>query len=195
VNRSVTGGKFCRLRRTDWSETQATWNVYKTANNWTAAGASNVTNDVESPGAGNTACVAYRPPVGTGHVVFTGLGPLVQDALDVRAGKLRLRIKQDTETSGGDYWRALDSEHTPVNVRPKLTVTFANAGGTTTTTTTPTTTTTTTTTGMQVLDQGPWLTEELHPPRLLPLHRKPKVPRVRRGRPRRHPARSISPVA
>jgi hypothetical protein len=124
ANRSTIGGKVCRLRRADWSETQATWTAYKTGSNWTAAGANDPTNDVESPGTGNTTCVSYAAPVGTGHAVLGGLGPLVQDAVDLRAGKLRLRIKQDTETAGGNWWRAIDAESTPVSARPKLTVTF-----------------------------------------------------------------------
>ena len=123
ANKSTIGGKVCRLRRADWSETQATWTSYKTGSNWTAAGASDATNDVESPGTGNTACVSYAAPVGTGHAVLGGLGPLVRDAVDLRSGKLRLRIKQDTETAGGNWWRAYDSENTPVSVRPKLIVT------------------------------------------------------------------------
>jgi len=125
ASNSSIGGKVCRLRRADWSETQATWTAYKTGSSWAAAGASDATNDVESPGSGNTACVSYAAPVATtGHAVLGGLGPLVRDAVDLRSGKLRLRIKQDTETAGGNWWRAYDSENTPVSVRPKLIVTL-----------------------------------------------------------------------
>jgi hypothetical protein len=34
-----------RLLRTDWHETQSTWNIYKTSNNWTTAGAGSDGND------------------------------------------------------------------------------------------------------------------------------------------------------
>jgi len=40
------------LRRTDWVEAEATWNIYKTASNWATAGGSNQTDDIypNSPG-------------------------------------------------------------------------------------------------------------------------------------------------
>lgn len=34
--------------RTDWSESQATWNIYKTSNNWTTAGCSGAGTDYDS---------------------------------------------------------------------------------------------------------------------------------------------------
>ena len=41
-NRTIT---VYRLRRDDWHETQATWNIYKTGNAWGTAGAANTTSD------------------------------------------------------------------------------------------------------------------------------------------------------
>jgi hypothetical protein len=39
---------FMIVRRVDWEEAQATWNIFKTANNWGTAGAYNTTSDVYS---------------------------------------------------------------------------------------------------------------------------------------------------
>lgn len=49
------------LRRSDWVQSQATWNIYKTANNWGTAGAKNTSTDIintiidqaATPAAGN----------------------------------------------------------------------------------------------------------------------------------------------
>ena len=49
------------LRRSDWVQNQATWNIFKTANNWGTAGAKNTTTDIintiidqaATPAAGN----------------------------------------------------------------------------------------------------------------------------------------------
>lgn len=77
VVNSPTKHTMCRLRRADWSETQSTWNIYKTSNNWSTAGAANTTNDIESPGSGNTACVGFTPNTSTGAQTITGLAGLV----------------------------------------------------------------------------------------------------------------------
>lgn len=117
ANVTAGAGKLSRVLRTDWSELQATWTIYKTSNNWNTGGCKGDGSDYTS-----TAEITYGAPSGTGAKSFTGLGPLAQDAVDSRAGKLRLRMKADAE-SGTAYFQAYNAEDTSSN-RPKLTVVF-----------------------------------------------------------------------
>lgn len=106
----------CRLTRSDWAETQATWNIYKTSNNWTAAGGDFTT----------TAQVAWNMPTATGSFDITGLAALVQDAIDSRSRVLHLLLKADTESGGTDSTLNVASKDnaTPA-YRPVLVITFA----------------------------------------------------------------------
>lgn len=78
-----------RLLRSDWVETEATWNIYKTSNNWTTAGAGSDGNDYTS-----TNGVAFNLLTSAGTLTITGLETLAQDALDNRSGKLILLFEQ-----------------------------------------------------------------------------------------------------
>ena len=66
--------------------------------------------------------VAYLPPGGTGAFTFPDLSALCQDALDQRAGWLRLRISQDAEATQGNLIRFDSSEAGTAANRPKLVV-------------------------------------------------------------------------
>mgnify|MGYP001408383187 CR=1 FL=1 len=37
-----------KIRRADWVEAEATWNIYKTSNNWGTAGCANTANDIDT---------------------------------------------------------------------------------------------------------------------------------------------------
>jgi hypothetical protein len=127
-----TAGHVRRLCGEHWldgdgqSEAQATWNVWKSATNWTVAGAASTA----SCGAGGdyttTGEVAYTPPGGTGLFSFTGLQALCQDAISQRGGRLRLRISQDAETTQGNLIKFDSSDAGTATNRPKLSVTWSS---------------------------------------------------------------------
>lgn len=108
---------------TGWAEASATWNIYKTSNNWMTAGASSDGNDIKSSGTGNDAPVAYTAPTVTGHFNFGGLALMCQDALDNRSGILLLWMNQDT-LNCAKWWTSTSSDGATSSQRPKLTVTY-----------------------------------------------------------------------
>ena len=76
-----------RITRSDWVYTQATWNIYKTANNWTAAG-----GDISTPQA------TFTSPTATGDQLITDqLSGMVTDAIANRSGQCLFRIKATDE--------------------------------------------------------------------------------------------------
>ena len=92
---SPTNGHIRRLCTEHWldgdgqGELQATWNVWKTGNNWGAPGASSTAPCGPGTSGGDYATaleVAYTPPGGTGPFTFTGLTALCQDAVSQRGG-------------------------------------------------------------------------------------------------------------
>lgn len=124
VNGVPTAGTMARVLRSDWDEATATWNIYKTSNNWTTAGASSDGNDIKSSGTGNDAPVAYTAPTVTGHFNFGGLALMCQDALDNRSGILLLWMNQDT-LNCAKWWTSTSAEGATASQHPKLTVTYA----------------------------------------------------------------------
>lgn len=107
-----------RLLRADWVETEATWNIYKTANNWTTAGAGSDGNDYTT-----TDGVAFNLRTSAGTLSITGLATLVQDALDNRSSKLILLLRKDV-TSDSITNSPSSSDSGTAGNRPKLTVDY-----------------------------------------------------------------------
>lgn len=60
-----------------WNETQATWNVYTTGNNWGTAGCANTTSDRESSAIGT----ATQPNASSGTVVVTLNAASIQEMI------------------------------------------------------------------------------------------------------------------
>jgi hypothetical protein len=128
------------------SESQATWNSWKTGSAWGVAGASSTAACNAGGDYTTTGQVAYTPPGGTGLFTFPDLSVLCQDALANRGGQLRLRITQDSEATQSNLLRLHSSDATTPTNRPKLEVIWSSSGSTTTSTTVPTTSTTSTST-------------------------------------------------
>lgn len=148
VEKTPTAGHICRLRRTDWVDTQATWTWYQAdginpPRDWTLPGASDTTSDVDSPGAALTACMPFAGVTSPGVTTFD-VTNLTRDAVRFRHGQLALRFAQDDETNTA-FWAAYDSDVGTGDQKPTLTVVFF-CGTTTTTTTSDTTTSTSSTT-------------------------------------------------
>ena len=115
---SPTPGHIRRLCGEHWldgngqSESQATWNNWRTGAAWGAAGASS-TAACSAGGDYTTAGeVDYTPPGGTGPFAFPDLSVLCQDALASRGGWLRLRISQDSEATPSNLIRLDSSDAT-----------------------------------------------------------------------------------
>lgn len=116
---------FYRLRRTDWSETQATWNIYKTSNNWTTAGGTDTTNDIDT-----TNAPTFTMPAAAGAfsiATSAAFVAMVQDALDTRSGILRCLFKAVNDASLVGTKSIDSAEGTTASRRPKLTVTYTEA--------------------------------------------------------------------
>lgn len=82
-----------RVTRADWVESQMTWNIYKTANNWTTAG-----GDIDAT---TPTPKAFTMPAATGAYTLSGIGTFVQDALDNRSKLFNVRLKLDDEANDG----------------------------------------------------------------------------------------------
>lgn len=117
----VTGGfdsRVQRIVRSDWSESQATWNIYKTGNDWSTTGARHDGNDIST-----TNQVTFTATTGSGSFTISGLGTLAQDALDTRSGKFRFKLFPNF--SGSSKYMTLTSSGGATSAnRPKLTVNY-----------------------------------------------------------------------
>jgi hypothetical protein len=119
-----SAGRITRVRRGDWSETGASWTMYKAGAAWTAPGAGSTTTDVD-----RTLEVVFAPPVGVGAFTFPSLQALCQDAVRNRAGALDLVIHQDLDQNGActgscvpHEFCSRSSDYATAAARPKLVV-------------------------------------------------------------------------
>jgi hypothetical protein len=126
-----TPGHVRRLCGQHWldgngqSETQATWNNYRTGTPWGTAGAAS-TAACDAGGDYATAGeVPYTPPAGTGLFTFPNLATLCQDALTQQGGWLRLRISQNAESTQSNLIKFNSSESATATTRPRLIVTWS----------------------------------------------------------------------
>lgn len=115
---NTVAGHVYRLLRSDWVEAEATWNIYKSGNNWTTAGAGSTVSDHTT-----TDGVAFSNGANSGTFDITGLATLAQDALDNRSGKLILLIKDDVENDT-TYKEVRSSDFGTASARPLLTVDY-----------------------------------------------------------------------
>jgi hypothetical protein len=107
-----------KLTRTDWSESQSSWNAYKSGSNWTAAGGDYVTS---SPSGGSATI-----PASYGWMNWDVLA-IIQAA--VAAGvAAEFLLRFGTETGGGSEAYFYSKEYTAdTTLRPKLVITYSEA--------------------------------------------------------------------
>jgi len=102
-------------RPADWVESEVTWNDYKSATAWTAAGGDFTVTDQ----------VITTVPVATGVLDITGFLVLVQDAHDNRADILSLIQKFNDEADDDDSrFMNLRSSEATTGTKPTLVITF-----------------------------------------------------------------------
>jgi len=106
-----------RIYRTkrDWVESQATWNVWKVANNWSTAGGFHV-DDCEQTNIGSVALSATEA---VGTVITINLTSTTKAGLDLGNGWL---LKMDTEAN--DAYSFYSSDAVNATDRPQLVVTY-----------------------------------------------------------------------
>jgi hypothetical protein len=102
-----------RLLRTDWVETQATWNIYKTGSNWGTAGALNTSTDITTTDAATATSVAAN-----NWLVFT-VTAQVQTALDSVSGLAHF-LMADTGASANGWNGFYSREYAITDRCPKL---------------------------------------------------------------------------
>ena len=119
--------KLQRVRR-DWVETEATWNIWKTSNNWSTAGAGNTSSDIYSA---TTATVTLDGTVANAFIDWSD-AQLTSDVQDFVSGALSnygWRIQApDIEDAGANRTRNAFSlsDHSTSSQRPKLVVVHAS---------------------------------------------------------------------
>jgi hypothetical protein len=107
-----------RLRRTDWEVSQSTWNIFKTANNWSTAGALDTTNDYDTT---NTATAAAK----AGWVAWT-VTAQVQSALDTYSGIAHFFLRDAGAPTDSATQLFYSSDYaTDTALRPKLYIEYA----------------------------------------------------------------------
>ena len=107
-----------RLLRTDWAETQATYNIYKTGSDWGTAGAYNSSTDFTTTG------VATATSVAASNWLNETVTVQVQTALDSVSGIAHfLLVDEGTWTAGQNIYNS--DEYATANLRPKLYIEYA----------------------------------------------------------------------
>lgn len=103
----------------NWVETQATWNVYSTGNNWGTAGCANAT-DFESTTIGTVSVPAS--PAANSEIIVPLTSSLLLAYLAAQstyAGAFLLKMVAAEATN--DYWRPHSNDAVTPTLRPKLT--------------------------------------------------------------------------
>ena len=109
-----------------WIDTQATWNVYTTGNNWTSAGANDTTNDREATDIGNVTQPASPTLDTTVDITLTAskIQEMIAGGSFTNNGFV---LRVDTETN--DYISYHSTDGTTEAFRHKLVVTYIPPAG------------------------------------------------------------------
>jgi len=111
----------------NWSESQSTWNIYSTGNNWTTAGGTSDGNDRSST---TTATKQIFNSDNGNYVQFTSaqLAADVQDMINTPANNFGWHIERTDGSNDATYMGYTSSEGTD-GQRPYLSVTYTAGGG------------------------------------------------------------------
>lgn len=107
-----------KLRRNDWHETESTWNIYKTGNNWGTAGASNTSTDID------TSLTDTSVMPNPNNWLEFDAKDIVEDAI-TNSINVNVLIKFETE-GGSDTTAAFRTREytTDTSLRPKLVIEY-----------------------------------------------------------------------
>jgi len=113
-----------RLLRTDWHETQSTWNIYKTSNNWTTAGALSNGNDFTSTDQSSSAVPAAHT-----WMTFNDAN-MVNQIQTAQTGGINplFKVRLTSEGTNNRTFAPANREDGTAASRPKLTIDYI-AGG------------------------------------------------------------------
>lgn len=117
--------KIFRLLR-DWVESQATWNIWKTSNNWTTAGAGSDGNDADLTNVWATTNIAAAPSAGT-EIQWSLSTTEFDKFLNGTYTNYGWLIKADTETDDAHEFDSSGSS--TATKRPKLQITYLPSSG------------------------------------------------------------------
>lgn len=111
----------CHRVLRDWVSNQATWNIFKTANNWTTAGCGSSGNDYAATELGSVSVDAVQV---AGNVISISLDPVeTQKLYDGTYTNDGLVLFMDTQTDDGMGYAS--KEHGTAGYRPVLEVVHA----------------------------------------------------------------------
>lgn len=119
---STTHSLYRLLRA--WVETEATWNIYSTGNNWGTAGANNTSTDREATSIGDRSLAGTE---GSGDKSWTLTAAAVQDWWDGGLTNNGMLLKSQTEADDGHHFRP--SGAVDAGDRPEFIVEYTEAGG------------------------------------------------------------------
>lgn len=108
-----------RVTQSGWLEGEATWDDYKSATAWAAAGGDYTATDE----------VNWTLPTGTGDIEIAGLKTLVEDAIANRGGDLHVILMRATEASVTSVVTLRSGEYATAAERPRLIVDYLLPGG------------------------------------------------------------------
>lgn len=119
--------KVYRVLR-NWVETQATWNVYSTGNNWGTAGCGNSTTDYDGANIWASTNVSASVPNNTEvQWVFTATGLAeLKKVINGTYSNYGMLLKADTESA--DFYYYYSSADATSGYRPKLVIEYTVGG-------------------------------------------------------------------
>lgn len=103
-----------KVRRSDWVDSQATWNIYKTGSNWGTAGCANTTSDIDTS---VSSSATWR--TGYGWQTFD-VQDIVENAI---SNSVNFNVRISTETAGTPHAYSKEYE-TDTTKRPKLVIDY-----------------------------------------------------------------------
>lgn len=122
VSSNARDFKIYRQKR-DWVENQATWNIWKTSNNWSTAGGFH-SDDCEQTEISSRSMTATE----TGEKQWTSwTTTLLDEMINGAFTNNGFLIKADTEVDDGYAFRS--SDHATAGERPKLVINYTRGSG------------------------------------------------------------------
>ena len=110
-----------KVRRSDWVEAQATWNIYKTSNNWGTAGCLNATTDIDTSISASASMLSNH-----GWLSFN-VKNIVEDA-DINSVDFNTITSINNDGVNKYPYFASKEYATNTALRPKLVIEYTGAG-------------------------------------------------------------------